>query len=196
MGDYPEQKARSDAAQGADASMLSGVDTLLPLVHDELHALAAAVLSRHRRLDAGRTTSLVNDAYVRLAHRGLAFQNRSHFLCLAAQAMRRILIDRARRRFAAKRGGARGEVGLDDEILAAPDGPDLLALDDALARLASFDKTKSRIVELRFFGGLTVEETGEVLRLSPASVKREWALARAWLFRELGGNCDVVEPKR
>jgi RNA polymerase sigma factor (TIGR02999 family) len=125
---------------------------------------------------------------VRLAQRGLHFRDRGHFLCLAARAMRLVLIDRARRMGAVKRGGGQAPVALDDAVAAAADGPDLLALDEALAKLATFDERKSRVVELRFFGGLSIEETAEVLAISPATVKREWTLARAWLFREIGGS--------
>jgi RNA polymerase sigma factor (TIGR02999 family) len=148
--------------------------------------LAGAVLQRSRPVDSTRTTSLINDAYVRIAKRGLQFRDRSHFLCLAAKAMRCVLIDRARRAGAVKRGSGRTTVTLDDDLAPAVDGPELLAIDDALARLAQFDDRKSRIVELRFFGGLSVEETAEAVALSPATVKREWTLARAWLYRELG----------
>jgi len=172
---------------------MSELDALLPVVYDELHALAEAVLARSRPVDPTRTTSLIQDVYLRLAGRGINFADRTHFLCLAARAMRMVLIDRARQKGAAKRGGAAGPRTLDDAIIAAPDGPDLLAIDEALARLATIDERKSRIVELRFFGGLTVEETGEAMTLSPATVKREWTLARAWLFREMsdGTNGDA-----
>ena len=165
-----------------------GVDTLLPLVYEELHALAGAVLQRNRVLDPVRTTSLVNDVYVRLANRGLKFRDHSHFLCLAARAMRQILIDRARRRLAAKRGGRNVILPLDDEIVLAADEQDVLAIDSALTKLSTLDERKSQIIELRFFGGLSVEETADALKLSPATVKREWTLARAWLYREVGGE--------
>jgi RNA polymerase sigma factor (TIGR02999 family) len=168
------------------AADTSGVDALLPVVYEELHALAQSVLHHHNRsFDAMRTTSLVNDVYVRLAARGLKFNDRGHFLCLAARAMRLILIDRARQMLAAKRGG--GKIpGAFSDIIPAAGGPDLLSLDDALAKLAAFDARKSRIVELRFFGGLSIDETAEALQVSAATVKREWTLARAWLYREVG----------
>lgn len=170
-----------------------GVDELLPTVYDELHTLAQAVLQRSRTIDSTRTTSLVHDVYVRLADRGVRFRDRSHFLCLAARAMRMVLIDRARRRCADKRGGQHTVTELDESIVAACDGPDLLAINDALARLASFDERKSRVVELRFFGGLSVEEVAAAIGLSPATVKREWTLARAWLSREIGEGIPAAE---
>jgi RNA polymerase sigma-70 factor (ECF subfamily) len=167
---------------------LRGVDALLPAVYEELHALAEAVLRRYRPVDSTRTSSLINDAYVRLARRGLRFRDHSHFLCVAARAMRMVLIDRARRRTAAKRGDGQPPLTLDDSIAAAHDGPDLLAVEEALTRLAGFDERKSRVVELRFYGGLSVEETAQALALSPATVKREWTLARAWLLRAIAAE--------
>ena len=164
----------------------SGFDELLPTVYEELHALASAVLHRSHVPHGTRTTSVIQDAYVRLAGRGLRFKDRSHFLCLAARAMRMVLVDRARRETAAKRGGRATPVSLDDSLAAAPDGPDLLAVEEALTRLSSQDERKARIVELRFFGGLSVEETAGVTGLSEATVKREWTMARAWLAREIG----------
>lgn len=184
----PQHQPIAPAAAGDAAQPDADFDTLLPQVLGELHALAQAVLQRHRTIDSTRTTSLINDVYVRLASRGLRFKNRAHFLCLAARAMRQILVDRARRLRAAKRGGGRAVLTLDDGIAAAPDGPDLLAVEEALLRLAAFDPLKSRITELRFFGGLSVEESAEALGLSPAAVKREWTLARAWLHREIAGR--------
>lgn len=166
-----------------------GLDALLAEVYDELHALAESVLHNNPRgFDPTRTTSIVNDVYVRLARRGVQFQDRSHFLCLAARAMRYVLIDRIRRVRAAKRGDGAPVLSLDAAVVPAADGPDLLAIDDALQRLAELDPTKAKIVELRFFGGLSVEETASAASLSVATVKREWALARAWLFRELADD--------
>lgn len=176
------QRVELDAGESAD------LDDLLPAVYDELHALAGAVLQRCRTIDPTRTTSLIQDAYVRLAKRGLRFRDRLHFLRLAARAMRRVLIDRARNAAALKRGGGQAATILHDEIIPANGSIDLLSLEAALNRLAEFDPRKSRIVELRFFGRLSIEETGEALGLSPATVKREWTLARAWLYREMGGD--------
>jgi RNA polymerase sigma factor (TIGR02999 family) len=178
-GDVPGQPEPSSPVR-------EPVDELFPTVYGELRALADVVLQRNRRIDGTCATSLVHDAYVRLAGRGLRFKDRSHFLCLAARAMRYLLVDRARQRATAKRGGQHAAIQLDESIAMAVDGPDLLALEDALIRLCSLDERKGRIVELRFFAGLSIEETAEVLDLSPATVKREWSLARAWLLRAIG----------
>ncbi len=161
------------------------VDELLPALYEEMHSIADAILQQRRPVESTRTTSLIHDAYVRLAGRGLRFNDRSHFLCLAATVMRRVLIDRARRACTAKRG--RGRVPRNLVEVAAPivDGETLLALDDALSRLAAFDERKGRIVELRFFGGLSLDEAADATGLSVATVKREWTVARAWLSREL-----------
>jgi RNA polymerase sigma factor (TIGR02999 family) len=175
---------------------------LMPLVYDELRRIAARYVSRERPGQTLQATALVNEAFVRLsAERPREFQNRTHFLAIAALSMRQILVQRARARRAAKRGGAPQRITLDDANVdvskvpagfgnAAP-GPadiDVLALDEALTRLASFDAELARLVELRYFGGLTVEETAEVLGSSPATVKRHWALARAWLKQALEGE--------
>lgn len=183
-----DQNSPTEQAPESPAAVGDGVDTLLPIVYEELHALAVAVLSRSRVIDATRTTSLINDVYVRLANRGLRFRDRNHFLSLAAKAMRCVLLDRARRRSTDKRGGGAKPVELHEDIVPAAEGPDLLALNDALLRLAQIDALKAQVVELRFFGGLSVDETAEVAGLSAATVKREWLLAKAWLFRELGHN--------
>ena len=134
-----------------------------------------------------QTTALVDEAYLRLVdQRRVHWQNRAHFFGVAAQLMRRILIDYARKQRYAKRGGGAMKVSLDEgAVLSEERAADLVALDDALASLASIDPQQSRIVELRFFGGLTIEETAEVLKLSPDMVKREWSIARAWLYREI-----------
>lgn len=168
-----------------------GIDALLPTVYEELRGLAEAVLQRRRPVDAPRTTSLINDVYLRLASHDVRFQDRTHFLCIASRAMRQVLVDRARRAFAAKRGGGQTahSVTADEAIAPAIDESQLLAIHEALARLATFDERKAQITELRFFGGLSLEETAEVIGVSPATVKREWTMARAWFFRELG-NAD------
>ena len=165
-----------------------GVDTLLPVVYDELRALAESILQHNRAFDPTRTTSLVNDVYVRIANRGLRFRDRGHFFCLAAKAMRQILIDRARRRLSAKRGGRNVTETLDGQFLLAADESDVLAIDTALSKLAALDERKSRIIELRFFGGLTMDETAEALGLSVATVKRDWTMARAWLIAHMHGR--------
>lgn len=169
------------------------VDDLLPAVYEEMRGIAGAILQQRRPVVSTRTTSLIHDAYVRLARRGLQFNDRSHFLCLAATVMRRVLIDRARRACAAKRGGGRAARSLEEAVAPIVDGETLLAVDDALSRLATFDDRKSRIVELRFFGGLSLEETADATSLSLATVKREWSLARAWLSRELGTVTAATE---
>ena len=159
----------------------------MPLVYDELRRLAARYVSRERPGQTLQATALVNEAFVRIsAERSREFQNRTHFLAIAALSMRQILVQRARARAAAKRGGAPQRVTLGDAHLGSsqPD-IDVLALDEALERLAALDPDQARIVELRYFGGLTVEETAEVMGTSPATVKRHWAMARAWLKRAL-----------
>jgi len=160
----------------------------MPLVYDELRRVAARYIGRERPGQTLQATGLVNEVFLRLVNENArGFQNRSHFVAIAALSMRQILVQRARARGAAKRGGAPERVTLDDAM--APDsGPsvDVLALDQALSRLADLDPTQAKVVELRYFGGLTIEETAEALRSSPATVKREWAMARAWLKQELG----------
>jgi RNA polymerase sigma-70 factor (ECF subfamily) len=185
-GDETHRQASELIPPLADDPSDLALDVLLPKVYEELREIAAAVLSRRTSTNSTTTTSLVNDVYVKLANRGLRFSDRNHFLRLAARAMRYILIDRARRSTADKRGGGASESGPRDGIVAAVTCDELLAIEEALSRLGSFDVRKARIVELRFFGGLAVEEVSEALGLSPATVKREWTLARAWLAREIG----------
>jgi len=161
----------------------------MPLVYDELRRIASRYISRERPGQTLQATALVNEAYVRLAaERPREFANRTHFLAIAALSMRQILIQRARARHAAKRGGAAHRITLDDRHLDPSQVPtpiDVLALDEALSRLAAIDPEQARIVELRYFGGLTVEETAEVIGASPATVKRHWVMARAWLKQAL-----------
>jgi RNA polymerase sigma factor (TIGR02999 family) len=173
----------------ASAGDRPSLDTLLPLVYDELRRLAAVYLRRERPGQTLQPTALVHEAYLRLLKdRPDRWQNRAHFCAIAAHSMRQILIERARARDAQKRGGGGAKVTLDEALIAgAPRPIDFLALDAALDRLAALDAEQARIVELRFFGGLSVEETAEALGSSPATVKRRWALARAWLARELEG---------
>src|SRR5262245_25048324 len=169
------------------------VSELMPLVYEELRRLAARYINRERPGQTLQATALVNEAFVRLVgERARGFENRAHFLAIAALSMRQILVQRARARRAAKRGGAPARVTLDETMRPAeahhrgsPDAVDVLVLDEALTRLASFDAELAGVVELRYFGGLTIEETAEAMRSSPATVKRQWALARAWLKREL-----------
>ncbi|HEY7500090.1 MAG TPA: sigma-70 family RNA polymerase sigma factor [Vicinamibacterales bacterium] len=163
---------------------------ILPIVYEELHRIASAYLRRERPDHTLQTTALVHEAYLRLAGQDeLGWKNRAHFRAIAAQTMRRILIEHARARGRQKRGGAPHRVVLHDDLaLAASPGIDLEAIDHALTRLQLLDPQQARIVELRFFAGLTVEETAEVLSISKTTVKRDWAMARAWLRRELEGG--------
>jgi len=165
------------------------LDKLAPLVYDELHRLARHYMRGERMGHTLQTTELVNEAYLRLIDwKNVRWQNRAHFFGVAAQMMRRILVDVARSRRFAKRGGDACRVSLSEAAdVSSERGEDFIALDEALQSLAVIDERKSRIVELRFFGGLSVEETAEVLKISPRTVMREWNLAQAWLYRELGG---------
>lgn len=170
-------------------------DELLPAVYEELHSLAERYL-RHERADHTlQTTALVHEAYLKMAdQREAQWQNRAHFFAVAAMAMRRILVNHAKSAGRIKRGGGRERVPLDEAAVIAPEANvDLVALDEALVRLAAFDERKSRIVELRFFGGMSVEETAEVMSIAPATVKRDWTLAKAWLLRELSKG-DAQAP--
>lgn len=169
----------------------AALDALLPALYGELRAQAARALRRESPGHTLQITDLVHEAYLRLVdQRRVRWQNRAQFLGVAAECMRRVLVDHARVRGAAKRGGGELAVTLTD--VAGPDGPasedaavDVLALDDALGRLAALDARQARVVELRYFGGLGIDETAAVLGVSPKTVKREWAVARLWLRREL-----------
>jgi RNA polymerase sigma-70 factor, ECF subfamily len=164
------------------------VEDLFPLVYDDLRRIAARKLRNERTSHTLSATALVHEAWLELAKLNrITWQNRSHYRAIAAQAMRRILIDYAVARGRQKRGGGQAPIQIDGELgsVAAGRGDDLLALDDALTRLATMDERQAQIVEYRFFGGMSVEETAERLDISPATVKREWATARAWLNREL-----------
>lgn len=161
-------------------------DKLMPLVYDELHRLARRYMSRERPSNTLQTTALLDEAYLRLVDQKVRWQNRSHFFAIAAEVMRRILVDYARHRSYTKRGGGAQQVELDEALLMARDRSALLiALDDAMKRLAEFDKRKAQVVKLRFFGGLSVEETAGVLKISVNTVKRDWSTARAWLYKEV-----------
>jgi RNA polymerase sigma factor (TIGR02999 family) len=165
----------------------AALDALTPLVYDELRKLAARYLRRERPGHTLESTALVHEAYMRLIdQRNVHWQNRNQFFGLASELIRRILVDHARSRMAAKRGGVHVQLSL-DEAIAAPEEKDLdlVALDDALVALATVDQQQSRIVELRYFGGLTIEQTAEVLQISPATVKRDWTVAKVWLKREM-----------
>ena len=163
------------------------LDRLLPQIYAELRRLASGYLRRERPDHTLQATALVHEAFIKLVdQRAVRWQNRAHFFGIAAQAMRRILVDHARAHTAEKRGSGERAVSLDEAaaVIGAP-SVDLLALDEALARLAAIDPQQSRVVELRYFGGLTIEETAEVMNVSPATVGREWTLAKAWLYAEL-----------
>ena len=165
------------------------LDELTPLVYEELRQQAARYLRKERPNHSLQATALINEAFLRLIDvKDVQWQNRAHFFAIAANLMRRVLVDHARRRDAEKRGGSQVCLTLDEGLAWAnePD-VDLLAIDEALDRLALIDEQQARIVELRFFSGLTVEETATALGISPKTVKRDWSVARAWLKREIGG---------
>ena len=166
------------------------LNELMPLVYRELRTMADRVLRHERRDHTLDSTGLVHEAYLRLVdQRTSNWQHRAQFLAVAARMMRRILVDHARKHTAAKRGGGRGRITLDYGAVAAGERPiDLEALDEAMDRLGALDAQQAQVVELRFFGGLTIEETAEVLGISPATVKREWTIAKAWLRREIDGK--------
>jgi RNA polymerase sigma factor (TIGR02999 family) len=166
---------------------LSARDRLMPLVYDELRRRAAAYLRREARNQTLQPTALVHEAYLRLIdQRRVVWRNRAQFFAVASQLMRRVLVDRARRRRTAKRSGRWTRVTVEEAVaVTRPAEVDILDLDAALTRLAAFDERKSRISEMRFFGGLSLEETGQALGLSVATVERDWQAARAWLFKTL-----------
>jgi RNA polymerase sigma factor (TIGR02999 family) len=169
------------------------LDALLPLVYDELRRLAAHYLRRERPGHTLQGTALVHEAYLRLIDQSrVEWQNRAHFFGVAAQMIRRILVDHARAKKSAKRGGHAPKLTLDESI-DVPQGRDidLVRLDDALSDLERIDPQQARMVELRFFTGLSIEETAAALKVSPATVKRDWVLAKAWLFRELSRRGDA-----
>jgi len=165
----------------------TALEKLIPLVYEELHRLARHYMSRERAGHTLQTTALVNEAYLRLVDwENVRWQNRAHFFGVAAQMMRRILVDFARSRQYLKRGGEERRVSLAEAAVVSEErATDFIALDDALGSLAAIDPRKTQVVELRFFGGLSVEEVAEVLNISPRTVMREWSLAQAWLHREL-----------
>ena len=166
------------------------LERLVPMVYGELHRLAHRYLGGERAGHMLQTTALVNEAYLRLVDsRRVQWQNRAHFFAVSAQLMRRVLVDFARSRNYQKRGGDAVQVSLHEELAGSTErGADLVALDDALTAMAKTDERASRVVELRFFGGLSIEETAEVLKISPETVKRDWNWAKAWLLRELSGE--------
>ena len=165
----------------------AALEKLMPLVYEELRRLAHHYMRREHPGHTLQTTALVNEAYFRLVdQKQMRWQNRAHFFAISAQLMRRILIDHARSHQSAKRGGGAHKVSLNEvAVVAQEQAADLIALDDALRSLTAIDERKGRIVELRFFGGLSVEETAEALKISPRSVMREWSMAKAWLYKEV-----------
>ena len=184
-----------DATSPADVTRLlqawsqgetSALEKLTPLVYKELHRLAHRYMSFENPGHTLQTTALVNEAYLRLVSNRATWQNRAHFFAISAQLMRQILVDFARSRHQWKRGGKVQRVSLDEALVSAEEpGADLVALDDALKALAVVDPRKSRVVELRFFGGLSIEETAEVMKVSDLTVSRDWKLAKLWLLREM-----------
>ena len=175
------------AWSGGDAQAL---DRLTPLVYDELHRRAHWHMARERPGQTLQTTALVNEAYLRLVDlRNVGWRDRAHFFALASRLIRRVLIDAARARESLKRGAGNRETTFDEALIVSREPTaDVVALDEALNALAVFDERKARVIELRFFGGLSVEETAEVLNVSAETVKRDWKLAKAWLKRELKTN--------
>ena len=197
MDDEPSLRARTteliETAGGGDAAALN---ELFPRVYDELRALARRRLADEQRCDSLQTTALVHEAYLRLVDDTRVTQRgRAYFFAAASRAMRQILVDRARRRLAIKRGEGAELVSL-DEGQSAVDAyaAELVELDDALTRLAERSPRHARVVELRYFAGLSVEQTAEVLQVSPRTVKSDWAMARAWLFSELGPQHSIASP--
>ena len=175
-------KLLSEVAKGDKVA----ASQLVPLVYSQMRRLAAAYMRRERENHTLQATALVHEAYLKLVDQRTDWQSRAHFFGVAAQVMRHILIDHARGHSRAKRGGAKEAVTLDEGLVFSDEkSEELLALDEALQRLAKLDTRQAKVVEMRFFGGLTVEETAEALSISPITVKRDWSLARAWLYGEL-----------
>lgn len=193
-----EVSALLRAWSGGDQDAL---DRLTPIVYCELHRLARRYINGERRGHSLQATALVNEAYLRLAdYKRIDWQDRAHFFAVSAQVMRRILVEHARRRNLKRGAGAR-RVPLDETLALSSDRPmDLVALDDAMNALARFDPRKVQVVEMRFFGGLSVEETAQVLKISPVTVMRDWSTARSWLYRELargtGDGSRTMEADR
>jgi RNA polymerase sigma factor (TIGR02999 family) len=194
MGTAPQDVTRLLQAwsQGDE----SALDRLVPLVYRELHLRARRCMARERVQRSLQTTALIHEAYLRLAGSSpVDWQSRGHFFAIASRLMRRILVDRARARRAQKRGGVARPLSFDEALeVGRPPDRDLVSLDDALAALGRLDERKARVVEMRFFGGLSVEETADVLRVSPQTVLRDWKLSKAWLLREMKRGPSVARP--
>ena len=171
--------------QGDEAAL----NRLIPLIHRELHRIARRCMAGERAGHSLQATALVNDAYLRLIDADVAWHDRAHFLSVCARVMRRILVEHARSRHSQKRGGDAARVTFDEALVVTNEpAQDFVALDDALQALAKFDERKSRVIELRFFGGMSVEETASALKVSPDTVMRDWRLAKVWLRREMRGD--------
>ena len=168
----------------------AAIDELMPLVNQELHRLAHHYMRRENAGHTLQTTALVNEVYLKLIdQRSVHWKNRAHFFALSAQLMRRILVEHARNRRYAKRGGGARRISFDEALVVSSEkSGDLVALDEALSKLASIDSRKAKVVELRFFGGLSVEETAEALQVSAVTVMREWSMAKAWLYHSLNNE--------
>jgi RNA polymerase sigma factor (TIGR02999 family) len=185
MGDLSSQTV-TQLLQDASAGKEGAVDALFPIVYAELRRLAASYLRKERPDHTLQSTALVHEAYLRLVDQKASWQNRAHFLGIAAQTMRRILLDHAKRRAASKRGGGEYTLQVDEGLIQGKERDlNLIVLDDALSELEKIDPVRGRIVEMRFFGGLSNEEAAAVLEVSPATVQRQWAGARAWLFHAM-----------
>jgi RNA polymerase sigma factor (TIGR02999 family) len=186
----PEPSQVTELLRAWSGGNEAALEQLLPLVEAELRRLARMYMARERRDHTLQTTALVNEAFVRLVDaKGLRWQDRSHFLGISARLMRRVLVDHARARGYQKRGGGAQRVTLTDALVITPEpSVDVIALDRALDALAAVDVRKAKVVELRFFGGLSVEETANVLHVSNDTIKRDWRLAKMWLLRELRGR--------
>jgi RNA polymerase sigma-70 factor, ECF subfamily len=188
----PIMRRRGDRLMSPDDRQPPPAEEVAPLVYNELRRLAAAYMRRERPGQTLQATALVHEAYLRLADAGTPWTDKRHFIGIAARSMRQILVERARARGAQKRWAGLDRVTMTDALAVASDPEAMMpALDEALSRLEQIDAEQARIVELRYFAGLSIEETADALGISPATLKRRWALARAWLFRELSG-----EPRR
>lgn len=194
----PPQESNQDVSalliawSGGDSDAL---DRLTPIVYHELRRLARRYMQQERAGHTLQSTALVHEAYTRLVdYKRMQWQSRAHFFAVAAQLMRRILVEHSRRRQKVKRGAGLRHLTLDESVLADVRDPELVALDDALAELEKLDRRKVQVVEMRYFGGLSVEETAEVLKVSTVTVKRDWRSAKLWLYRELTGREDHGSP--
>ena len=191
LKNHPPHQITELLAEWSDGNQ-AALDELYPLVYDELHRLARRYMSRERKGHTLQTTALINEAYVRLVdQRNVHWSNRSHFFAISAQIMRRILIDHARRHAYAKRGGGLHQVSLEEAATVTPEQSlEMIRLDEALKSLAEMDPRRSRVVELRYFGGLSNEEIAGVLHVSANTVTRDWNMARAWLYQQLTGSAS------